>query len=182
MSLDHAILGFVNEKPRSGYDLKKEFDDSIAHVWPANQSQIYQTLARLRRQGMVTVQTIQQEGKPARKVYRITDTGLAELRRWLSASLPVNALREAFVIQFWFADAITVEAILELLEKRAAEHSVRLDFYRKAQSDLKADPPKGVWDKVLHPLVVDLGIALEETWLSWVERAKNKVKDLPSIG
>ena len=44
MSLDHAILGFLNYRRYSGYDLKKIFDKSVRHFWPADQSQIYLTL------------------------------------------------------------------------------------------------------------------------------------------
>ncbi len=47
MSLEYAILGFLNYHPYTGYDLKKIFDTSIRHFWPADQSQIYRTLARL---------------------------------------------------------------------------------------------------------------------------------------
>ena len=47
MSLEFAILGFLNYHPYSGYDLKKIFDTSVSHFWPADQSQIYRTLSRL---------------------------------------------------------------------------------------------------------------------------------------
>ena len=47
MSLEFAILGFLSYHPSTGYDLKKMFDVSIRHFWPADQSQIYRTLARL---------------------------------------------------------------------------------------------------------------------------------------
>ena len=47
MSLEYAILGFLNYHPYTGYDLKKIFDTSVRHFWPADQSQIYRTLARL---------------------------------------------------------------------------------------------------------------------------------------
>jgi len=181
MSLDHAILGFVNERPRSGYDLKKEFDRSVAHFWPANQSQIYRTLARLTDAGMVEVRVVQQEGKPNRKVYHITDAGLAELRRWLRTPLPLSNLREAFLIQFFFADAISIEEIVALLESRAAEHRARLEFYRQARQWQEEHPPKGKWDRVLQPLIVEGGMMLEETWLSWLERALGEVKKLPPL-
>ena len=182
MSLDYAILGFVNERPRSGYDLKKAFDSSVAHFWPANQSQIYRTLARLTEAGMVEVRVIHQDGKPSRKVYHITDAGLAELRRWLSTPLPLSDWREAFLIQFFFADAISIEELVALLEARAAEHRARLELLHRALARFEEPPPKGEWDKVLQPLIVDGGIMLEEAWLSWAERALREVKKLPPLG
>ena len=53
MSLKHAILGFLSFKPLSGYDLKKAFDNSVRHFWPANQSQIYRTLSQMTDEGLV---------------------------------------------------------------------------------------------------------------------------------
>ena len=80
MSLEHAILGFVNERARSGYDLKKAFDATVAHIWPAKQSQIYLTLARLNKAGLIELRVVQQDGKPNRKVYHITRAGEGALR------------------------------------------------------------------------------------------------------
>ena len=181
MSLDHAILGFVNERPRSGYDLKKAFDSSVAHFWPANQSQIYRTLARLTEADMVEVRVIQQDGKPNRKVYHITEAGLAELRRWLTTPLPLAAWREAFLIQFYWGDAITLDELVKLLEDRASEHKARVELLLGALRRFEEKPPVGVWDKVLQPLIVEGGIALEEAWLSWTERALSKVRELPPL-
>ena len=53
MSLRHAILGFLSFQPFTGYDLKKAFDRSVRHFWPATQSQIYRTLAELDADGLI---------------------------------------------------------------------------------------------------------------------------------
>ena len=57
MSLEHAILGFLNYKPLSGYDLKKIFDTSVRHFWAADQSQIYRTLNRLTERGWAEMES-----------------------------------------------------------------------------------------------------------------------------
>ena len=72
MSLEHAILGFLNYGPYSGYDLKKIFDISVQHFWPADQSQIYRTLSRLEDREWVDMDVIEQDDRPDRKEYRIT--------------------------------------------------------------------------------------------------------------
>ena len=72
MSLDYAILGFLNYRPLSGYDLKKMFDTSVQHFWTADQSQIYRILARLAKQKWVQVEVIEQTSRPDRKIYHIT--------------------------------------------------------------------------------------------------------------
>ena len=73
MSLEYAILGFLNYHPYTGYDLKKVFDTSIHHFWPADQSQIYRTLARLTREGLTEMEKVPQDDRPDRKVYSITE-------------------------------------------------------------------------------------------------------------
>src|SRR5512139_1650768 len=102
MSLEFAILGFLNYHPYTGYDLKKIFDSSIRHFWPADQSQIYRTLAHLTDQGYVEMEKIPQADRPDRKVYHITDGGRAELLRWLSASPPLGEPRSAPLVQVFF--------------------------------------------------------------------------------
>ena len=74
-SLEYAILGFLNYKPLSGYDLKKVFDTTVQHFWSADQSQIYRTLSRLTEQGWIQQEVIEQNDRPDRKVYHITDAG-----------------------------------------------------------------------------------------------------------
>lgn len=120
MSLEHAILGFLNYRPYSGYDLKKIFDASVRHFWPADQSQIYRTLGRMAQQAWVEVEVLRQETRPDRKLYHITPTGRAELRRWLLAPLPPEENRSADMIQVFFAAQLSDEEILGLFE-RAAE-------------------------------------------------------------
>jgi len=90
MSLDYALLGFLNYHPYTGYDLKKIFDTSVRHFWPADQSQIYRTLARLTEQGLAEMEKVPQEDRPDRKVYHITEAGRAELLKFLSGPPPMG--------------------------------------------------------------------------------------------
>jgi len=103
MSLEHAILGFLSSQPLSGYDLKKIFDTSVSHFWPADQSQIYRTLgrlvdngwARLVDNGWAEMEVVNQSDRPDRKVYGPTPAGRTELLRWLEAELPLAPTRAA---------------------------------------------------------------------------------------
>lgn len=121
MSLKHAILGFLSYKPLSGYDLKKYFDNSVRHFWPADQSQIYRTLAQLTAEGLVERAT-DGEGPRDRYPYQITATGLSELRQWLVASSPPQEERNPFLIKVFFAATLDREQALALI----AEHSTAI--------------------------------------------------------
>lgn len=94
--------------------------------WSATQSHIYKSLEGLEKTGCMAVQVIQQEGKPNRKEYHITDDGRAELRRWLVTSLPMEPVREATMIQIFFSHFSTDEEIVALFEARMQEVRERL--------------------------------------------------------
>ena len=136
MPLSHAILGFLDYQPMSGYDLKKFFDQSVAHFWSATQSHIYKALENLEQDGMVESQVIQQEGKPNRKQYKITIAGRAELRRWVSTPLPVEAKREAWLIQVFFAHHLDNQEIASLFENRIERLRHSLSQCRLAQENI----------------------------------------------
>jgi PadR family transcriptional regulator, regulatory protein AphA len=129
MSLDYAILGFLNYHPYTGYDLKKIFDTSVHHFWSADQSQIYRTLARLTDAGMVRMEKQPQEDRPDRKVYHITEQGRAALLKWLAGPPPMEAPRSASLIQVFFAAQLSDEEILAKFEGFAALMRMLLERY-----------------------------------------------------
>ncbi|CUU60722.1 DNA-binding transcriptional regulator, PadR family [Parafrankia irregularis] len=105
MSLRHGLLGLLAEGPASGYDLTRRFEQVLGAVWPAGHPQIYGELSRLASDGLIEIDS---EGPRGRKAYRITDAGLAEIRRWLSEPSEVDhttrlqpLLRSFF---FWLMD------------------------------------------------------------------------------
>jgi DNA-binding PadR family transcriptional regulator len=121
MSLKHAILGFLNYQPASGYELKASFDSSVRHFWPADQAQIYRTLADLTKEDLASMEVVPQQDRPNKKVYHITEAGRAELRRWLLAPLPPSDHRSAELIQIFFAGQLSDEEALTIFE-RLAQH------------------------------------------------------------
>jgi PadR family transcriptional regulator AphA len=102
MSLKYAILGFLNLKSLSGYDLKKAFDNSVRHFWPANQSQIYRTLAQMTKEGILEKEVVERDERLDMKIYRISEKGREELHQWLATPLPSQDTREPFLVQLFF--------------------------------------------------------------------------------
>ncbi|MEV5436533.1 PadR family transcriptional regulator [Streptomyces sp. NPDC052682] len=117
MSLRHALLGLLSERPASGYDLLKLFETSLASAWPATQSQIYTELTKLAGSGLVTVSA---EGPRGRKEYALTDEGLAELRHWLTEVKPQRTTRSDVLLRVFFLGVLTPEQargyLTELIE------------------------------------------------------------------
>lgn len=84
MSTGHILLGLLTERPKHGYELKREHDGRLPGAKPIAYGQVYATLQRLERDGKVAVAGTAQEAGPERIVYEITDEGTDEVRRWLS--------------------------------------------------------------------------------------------------
>ncbi len=178
MSLEYAILGFLNYHPYTGYDLKKLFDTSIRHFWSADQSQIYRTLARLTGQGLITMEKVAQEDRPDRKVYNITNSGRSELMKWLGSPPPMDEPRSAPLIQVFFAGQLTNEEILAKFEGFAAIMRLMLDQYNQVpaqigpyQQEITSPREHFFWQ-----LTLDNGIRNMRANLEWAESIIESIK------
>lgn len=140
MSLPHALLGLINYKPVTGYDIKTTFNDSINEFWNASLPQIYRTLHQMERSGWVLSNIEQQKGKPNRKIYKITDKGKKELRKWLGEPLEISQTKNKMLIKVFFGNQMDRhdfinhireqrEQAIKFLEKAKNEHKQAADQY-----------------------------------------------------
>ena len=178
MSLEYAILGFLNYHPYSGYDLKKIFDTSIRHFWPADQSQIYRTLARLTEQGFAEMEKVAQDDRPDRKVYSITETGRAELMKWLSGPPALGDARNAPLIQVFFAGQLTDKEILAKFEGFAAIMRAILAQYEQIPAQIipyqqEISSPR---EHFFWLLTLDNGIRSMRASLAWAENVIDQLQ------
>lgn len=82
----YAILGMLSIEPMSGYDIKKEIQESISYFWTESYGQIYPVLKSLVAEKLVTKTVQKGVGKPDRHVYSLTERGRKELQTWLAES------------------------------------------------------------------------------------------------
>ena len=179
MSLDHAILGFLNYHPYTGYDLKKIFDTSIRHFWPADQSQIYRTLARLAENGWAEMEKVPQEDHPDRKVYHITHAGRAEFLRWISGPPLIGPVRSALLIQVYFLGQLPNAEILVRFEGYASLMRTLLSQYEQVpgqigphQKDIPSPREHFFW-----LLTLENGISNMRASLAWTESVIERIKN-----
>jgi DNA-binding PadR family transcriptional regulator len=178
MSLEYAILGFLNYHPYSGYDLKKIFDNSIRHFWPADQSQIYRTLSRLTELGFAEMEKVAQEDRPDRKVYHITEAGRVDLLKWLSGPPPMDEPRSAPLIQVFFLGQLSDDEILAKFEGYAVIMRSVLAQYDQVparigpfQQEITSPREHFFW-----MLTLDSGIRMMRANLEWTESVIEKIK------
>lgn len=179
MSLPHAILGFLQVMPMTGYDLKTQaFDRTVAHFWSAVQQQIYRELEKMNELGWVKCEVEMQMDRPPRKVYHITDTGRQELVAWLKQPLPLAAHREPFLIQLFFAAQLRNQDIRALLEDQRAGHQARLATLAQIAIP-PTDDPQQQRRQALTKLTLDLGLRTERMYIEWLTDALTVVRSLP---
>lgn len=171
MSLAYAILGFLQKEERTGYDLKIDcFDRCMTYLWTADQAQIYKTLDKLVAQGWISYRVEIQHDRPNRKIYSLTATGEAELTKWLGCHQPLPIVREALLVQLYFASQLPNAAIAQLLEQQLTARQDKL-----AQCQDVNLPILGAnnisREQILQRLVVDLAIAREQTYIDWLRAA-----------
>lgn len=185
MSLEHAILGFLNYGPFSGYDLKKVFDASVRHFWAADQSQIYRSLARLAENGWAETETVEQEGRPDRKVYHITPAGRAELTRWLTTPIPPEESRSANLVQVFFASQLDDEEALAIFRRGVEQLRATLAVFDQVSEvffgqAIQKFPPQAQLterERFFWMLTLECGLANARANLHWLESVVRRLEN-----
>jgi len=179
MSLEHAILGFLNYRPYSGYDLKKIFDTSVRHFWPADQSQIYRTLSRMTEKEWMEIEIIRQESRPDRKLYHITQAGEVKLRDWLLTPLSPEENRSAEMIQIFFAAQLSDEEILGIFERTAGLMRAGLEQYAQIPRQIEAysEYTNSPREFFFWMLTLDVGIHTLQANLEFIENLIQSIRN-----
>ncbi|MEN6389184.1 MAG: PadR family transcriptional regulator [Syntrophomonas sp.] len=136
----YALLGLLNLKPGSGYDIKKTCDHSISFFWSENYGQIYPVLKQLEEEGLVSKETEYTEGKPARNIYYITEQGQEELNDWLMQPVEPNPLRMELLLKLLLSVDIPVSNTIEKLEIKRNEENRKLEYLVQVEESLRAGP------------------------------------------
>jgi DNA-binding PadR family transcriptional regulator len=155
MSIGHTLLGLLESGPRHGYDLKRAFDEKFGHDRPLHYGQVYSTMSRLLKHGLVEVDGIEAGGGPDRKRYAITDAGVTDVERWLATpEKPEEYLQSTLYTKVVLA-LLTHRDASVILDTQRAEHlrSMRILTDRKRKGDL-AD--QLICDHALFHLEADL--------------------------
>ncbi len=168
MALEHAILTSLSERAGSGLDLTRRFDRSIGYFWTATHQQIYRVLARMEADGWVTATAVPQVGRADKREYAVTDTGRAELRRWLGEPLVRESHRSDLAVKLRAASYGDRPRLLEELTSLRAEHATRLAAYQQMAATQYPRPEKLEDDDLDRYLVLRGGIRMEEFWIGWL--------------
>ena len=174
--------------PLSGYDLKHLCDYSLAPMWGVVQSQVYKELRRMQALGWVEMEREEQESRPDRKVYSITEKGYAALRSWQAQPPDVFQIRDELLLKVLFGSFASPNDLARNLRNSIVEHEMHLLGYRQSGLSL---PTKGAFrheNKRPNPysdtsqddpylrLIARFAIEFEKTYLRWLYEALEVVE------
>jgi DNA-binding PadR family transcriptional regulator len=164
-----VILGLIGQKPRSGYDIKRNVDRSIRHFWAASYGQIYPELKRLEESGWIVGDQAPRGGR-ARRVYRLTGTGGEALRAWLGARETRIELRDESLLRLFFSDTLPRGEALGLLAARREGYRQMLDYLESLDDGTGPDPP-------FIDLVYRWGLEYCRWGVEWCERQERRLRE-----
>lgn len=165
MSFRYFILGLLAEQPMSGYDVKGYLGSLDWLVGSPSFGSVYSSLHALLEDGLVDVEAIQNEDRPTRKVYSITESGTHVLQDWISEPLDSSGSLRAFLRRLMLANSLSHKNLVACLQRRRSQVAA----YRAA-----LEPATEAHDKTLRlgqNLAFDFAMTAARTEIAWLDRA-----------
>ncbi len=166
MSIKQGMLALLAEGPRYGYQLRGEFEERTGGTWPLNIGQVYTTLARLERDGLVVSGGQDAEGRTR---YDITDAGRAEVEGWFATPVHRDAApRDELVIKLALALTLPAVDIRALIQAQRTETVRTLQEYTRLKS-------AGDGDGEAWRLALDAMIFQAEAEMRWLDHCETRI-------
>jgi DNA-binding PadR family transcriptional regulator len=168
--LREVLLGLLDVESRHGYGLKTAFEDLLGGTWPLNIGQIYTTLGRAERDGLVRSEVVDTGRLPLRKVYTLTEEGRREVEAWVrSPDTTPLSLRDEFFMKIAVASLLERHATGGLLIRQRDAHISALGALRDTRRNTDLHPAtRLLLEAAQRRLTADI---------HWLERCRDQIKD-----
>ncbi|WP_329039003.1 PadR family transcriptional regulator [Streptomyces sp. NBC_00178] len=172
MSIRHGLLALLEQGPRYGSQLRTEFESRTGATWPLNVGQVYTTLSRLERDGMVT-----QDGKDdaGHALHAITDAGRTELRSWFETPVDRSSPpRDELAIKLAMAVGAPGVDITAIIQSQRSHTLKAMQDYTRLKAQALAEDPADR-DGVAWLLVVEQLIFQAEAEARWLDHCESRL-------
>ena len=166
MSVRSSLLAILSEGPAYGYQLRGEFDLRTGGTWPLNVGQVYSTLERLERDGLVDRSGSDEEGRIR---YTLTDAGSAEVRSWLITPVQRQATRDELAMKLAIAATLPGVAIADIIQIQRSSTLAHLQSLTRTKAD--AAMPSSASD-LAWSLVVESMLFQAEAEVRWLDHSE----------
>ncbi|MCX5329628.1 MULTISPECIES: PadR family transcriptional regulator [unclassified Streptomyces] len=180
MALRNAVMAALLEGEASGYDLAKGFEASVANFWMATPQQLYRELERMEAEGLVSARVVQQERRPNKRLFSLTDAGLEVLRAYI-ADVPAKptAIRDELMVKVQCVDIGDADAVRTAIVERVERSTAKLARYERMRERMLAGRTEDEYfaeaDRIGPYLTLLGGMAFERSNLKWGETALKRL-------
>jgi DNA-binding PadR family transcriptional regulator len=172
-AVQYAILALLGQRPRHGYDLRDTFEAAVGGNWPLNSGQIYSSLERLLRDGLVTEVGTERGGGPDKRVWGLTEAGRGEVEGWFTSAVPRDyRLRDELYLKLMLAIVTTVARPRPVLQAQRRE--LFRELHELTARRNAADPRR----ELAHILLLDSAIMHTEAELRWLDQVEARLDDV----
>ncbi|KDA06644.1 transcriptional regulator [Microbacterium sp. CH12i] len=173
MSVRQSLLAILDQGPCYGYQLRHEFDRRTGSTWPLNVGQIYNTLERLERDGLVARGAADQQGHV---YWQITDAGSIAAAAWLTSPVHrVSGTRDEVAIKLAVAATLPGVDVAAVIQTQRDESRRQLQALKDASPDDSIQTPEAL----ARSLVLDSMIFAAEAELHWLEHTEQRLASHP---
>jgi len=159
--------------PKSGYDIKKEFDQDRLFFWNESFGQLYPILKEIADEGLVTYEVIARESQPDLKIYTITDEGRQELASWLRQPAEPHNQRDEMLLKVHFGASNSTAMNATHIRRMQDYYTERLNSLETHHDRFEqADEPQPY-----RHLTLDYGLLVTKAALRWCDEALEKLKE-----
>ncbi|WP_166356334.1 PadR family transcriptional regulator [Phytoactinopolyspora limicola] len=171
MALRHAVLAALVHGEASGYELAKRFELGVANFWHAKPQQVYAELTRLREAGLVDGREVIQESRPNKRMFSITDDGLAMLDEFAASPTPLPVGRDDLMVAVQAIDVVGARSVLAGIDRRVDLAEQKLAALRELEQQILGERDEATFVRTTRHLGPYLtcrrGIRFQEEALEW---------------
>ncbi len=178
MSLRHAIMVDLWREEGTGYEIAKRFQEGFGFSWKASHPQIYTELKKLTDLHWVEFNKVEQEHKPAKKIYSLTQDGLQALIEWIDSPVDIAPIRDAFLIKMAAGSLATPSILLKEVRERKIIADEKLAFFREVEKQYFSSKIEKTPETQFPFLSLRAGILTFESYSHWFEEVIEYVESL----
>lgn len=174
MSVRHAVLGLLAQRPRHGYELHAAFEAVVGgeELWEVKPAQIYTTLARLERDGLVAPEGVEQDAGPEKRIYAITHAGRKFLREWFTCGCAREHQRDEFFIKLMIALVSGIADPYKLINTQ--RNYLYQQLHAITTQRARADPRR----ELAKMLLLDKAVMHLEADLRWLDITEARLDEI----
>ncbi len=176
MSAKHALLGLLLDKPAYRYQLGNRLQERLGPAWAINSGQLYQTIDRLEKEGLIERIDSAPEDRRDRHIFEITDDGADEYERWFEEDVSAaQLLRRPLLVKITLAGPERLQSALKQIDAYERDCATRLQELSRQRDEIPTGGPRVRADHVLLRLGLSADIAHMEGELGWARHAHEMV-------